>query len=196
MRRTLASLTTGIVVAGLMTAVPAHAAPIDQGHETFTGSNDFTCDTIDPAIPTRDEYDVRINFLFNQRGGPNVFPYYRESVSGTHVYTNETTGGTYSQVFTANSQDHKIIDNGDGTITIIAQGTGAEHWKDTNGNIVLRGAGQYQFSVDIDYNGTPGNPDDDVEVPDSFRLIHSPTGHDDFYAGPRDFCADLLEFTS
>ncbi len=59
---------------------------------------------------------------------------------------------------------------------------------------MLRSAGQFQFSIDIDYMGTPGDPDDDVEVPNSYQLIHSRTGRDDLPG--RDFCADLREFTS
>src|SRR6185503_5857298 len=49
-------------------------------------------------------------------------------------------------------------------------------------------------TFDIDYNGTPGDPGDDVEVPDSFRVVRDSTGRNDL-AG-RDFCADLVEFTS
>ena len=51
-----------------------------------------------------------------------------------------------------------------------------------------------RFAFDIDYNGTPGDPSDDVEVPDSFRIVRPSTGHSDFSG--RDFCADLVEFTS
>jgi hypothetical protein len=59
---------------------------------------------------------------------------------------------------------------------------------------VLKDPGQFRFSFDIDYNGTPGDPDDDVEVPDSFQVVRSSTGHSDF--SDRNFCADLVEFTT
>ncbi len=120
MRRSIALLSTGLVVAGVMTGVPASAAPIDKGHFTVSGEEDFDCETVVPAVRTHHEWEARGSFVFNQRGGPNVFPYFRESLSGTNVYTNLETGGTYTQVFTGNSRDHKIIDNGDGTITIIS----------------------------------------------------------------------------
>jgi hypothetical protein len=42
--------------------------------------------------------------------------------------------------------------------------------------------------------GTPGNPDDDVFVEDSFQLVRASTGNSDF--SDRDFCADLAEFTT
>jgi hypothetical protein len=60
--------------------------------------------------------------------------------------------------------------------------------------LVLKDPGQVRFAFDVDYNGTPGDPSDDVEVPDSFRVVRDSTGRNDL-AG-RDFCADLVEFTS
>jgi hypothetical protein len=59
---------------------------------------------------------------------------------------------------------------------------------------LLKDPGQTRFAFDIDYNGTPVDPSDDVEVPDSFRIVRSSTGNSDL--SDRDFCADLVEFTS
>ena len=42
--------------------------------------------------------------------------------------------------------------------------------------------------------GNAGNPDDDVYVPDSFRIVRDSTGRNDTEG--RDFCADLVTFTS
>ena len=52
------------------------------------------------------------------------------------------------------------------------------------------------FGVDLLVPGTfaAGDPDDDVEVPGSFRIVRPSTGHSDL--SERDFCADLAEFTS
>ena len=57
-----------------------------------------------------------------------------------------------------------------------------------------RDPGQFRFAFDIDYNGTPGNPGDDVDVPDSFRVVRDSTGRNDLEG--RDFCADVVEFTT
>src|SRR4029078_688688 len=113
---------------------------------------------------------------------------------GTILYTNLDTGGTYTNVFTANSRDHTIVDNGDGTITITTFASGGSRFYDTNGKFVLKDPGQFRFAIDIDYNGTPGDPGDDVERPVSFGVGRASTGRNDL-AG-RDFCADLVEFTS
>jgi hypothetical protein len=190
MRGRAAFLIIGLAVASLVASTPATARPIDKGHfhDVFT-SDVYDCD----GTPAQDSGDVSGNFVFNQRGS-SPFPYYRESVHGTVVTTNLDTGGTFTNIFSVNSKDHTIVDNGDGTITITVIATGGSRFYDTNGKLVLKDPGQTRFAFDIDYNGTPGDPSDDVEVPDSFRIVRRSTGNSDF--SDRDFCADLVEFTS
>jgi hypothetical protein len=190
-RRSVLLLVAGLVLAGtLLVSTSATAKPIDKGHfhDVFTGDV-YDCD----GTPAQDSGDVSGNFVFNQRGS-SPFPYYRESVHGTVVTTNLETGGTYTNVFTANSKDHTIVDNGDGTITITTFASGTSRFYDADGNFVLKDPGQVRFAFDIDYNGTPGDPSDDVEVPDSFRIVRGSTGNSDL--SNRDFCADLVQFTS
>ena len=195
MRGRSAFLITGLAVASLaastlVTSTPATARPIDKGHfHDVSTSDPYDCD----GTLAQDSVDVSGNFVFNQRGS-SPFPYYRESVHGTVVTTNLDTGGTYTNVFTANTRDHTIVDNGDGTITITDFASGSSRFYDTDGNFVLKDPGQVRFAVDIDYNGTPGDPSDDVAVPDSFRVVRPSTGNSDLSG--RDFCADLVEFTS
>ena len=192
MRGRSALLVAGLAIAGVVAAsAPAGAAPIDKGNRVpVSDSNTFMCgDTL-----VQHDFTGVVNFTFNQRGGKNVFPFYRESLSGTDVFTNTDNGGTYTQVFTANSRDRKIVDNGDGTITIYSQASGTSRWYDTNGKLVLMDPGQFRWSIVIDYAGTPGDPSDDVEVPDSFQVVRESTGRNDLVN--RDFCADLFEFTS
>ncbi|MFC5177234.1 hypothetical protein [Nocardioides taihuensis] len=179
-------------MAGLLVSTPATAKPLDKGHFHDV----FTSDVYDCAgIPAQDEGDVSGNFLFNQRGGSrHPFPYYRESVHGTVVSTNLDTGGTYTNVFTGNSKDQTIVDNGDGTITITVFASGGSRYYDQDGTLVLKDPGEVRFAFDVDYNGTPGNPEDDVEVPDSFRIVRDSTGRNDLEG--RDFCEDLAEFTT
>jgi hypothetical protein len=191
MRGRSALLIAGLAITGsVLASTPATAKPIDKGHfhDVFTGDV-YDCD----GTPAQDSGDVSGNFLFNQRGS-SPFPYFRESVHGTVVTTNLDTGGTYTNVFTSNSRDHTIVDNGDGTITITVFASGGSRFYDADGNFVLKDPGQVRFAFDIDYNGTPGGPNDDVEVPDSFRIVRGSTGNSDF--SDRDFCADLVEFTS
>ena len=191
MRGRFALLTAGLAITGsVLATTPATAKPIDKGHfnDVFT-SDVYNCD----GTQAQDSGHVSGNFVFNQRGS-SAFPYYRESVRGTIVTTNLENDGTYTNVFTANSRDHTIVDNGDGTITITTFASGGSRFYDTNGKFVLKDPGQVRFAFDIDYNGTPGDPSDDVEIPDSFRLVRGSTGNSDL--SDRDFCADLVEFTS
>ena len=186
----LAVTASAATVAALLTGAPAIARPIDSGHATDTFESDvYDCD----GIPARDTGTAHINFTFNQRGS-SPFPYYRESVRFTGVTTNLTTGGTFTNIATLNSRDHKITDNGDGTITILVNASGGSRYYDQFGKLVLKDPGNVRFAVDVDYNGTPSDPDDDVEVPDSFRIVRPSTGNSDFSG--RDFCADLRQFTS
>ena len=191
MRAGSAFLITGLAIAGsVLASTPASAQPIDKGHFHDVSTSDvYDCN----GTPAQDSVDVSGNFVFNQRGS-SPFPYYRESVHGTVVTTNLQNGGTFTNVFTANSRDHTIVDNGDGTITITEFASGGSRFYDTNGKLVLRDPGQFRFAFDIDYNGTPGDPSDDVEIPDSFRVVRDSTGRND--TAGRDFCADLVEFTN
>jgi hypothetical protein len=184
-------LVAGIAVAGTVVAsTPAMARPIEQGHFHDVSTSDIYDDC---GIPAQDSVDVSGNFVVNQRGS-SPFPYYRESIHGTVVSTNLENGGTYTNVFTSNSKDQVIHDNGDGTITITVFASGGSRFYDTDGNFVLKDPGEVRFAFDVDYNGTPSDPTDDEEIPDSFRLVRGSTGNSDF--SDRDFCADLVEFTS
>ena len=189
-RSVIAFLITGLAVASLVASTPANAKPIDKGHfHDVSTSDPYDCD----GTQAQDSVDVSGNFVFNQRGS-SPFPYYRESVHGTVVTTNLDTGGTYTNVFTANTRDHTIVDNGDGTISITDYASGGSRFYDTHGKLVLKDPGQVRYAFDINYNGTPGDPSDDVEIPDSFRIVRPSTGNSDLSG--RDFCADLVEFTS
>jgi hypothetical protein len=191
MRERSTLLITGLAVAGLLVSTPATAKPLDKGHFHDVFTDVYDCN----GTPAQDDGDVRINFLLNQRGGTkHPFPYYRESAHGTIVTTNLNTGGTFTQVFSNNGRDHKIVNNGDGTITITVFASGGFRAYDQNGKLVLRDPGQVRFAFDVDFNGTPGNPDDDEDIDGSFRIVRESTGRNDTQG--RDFCADLVEFTT
>jgi hypothetical protein len=98
------------------------------------------------------------------------------------------------KVLNASSKNQTIVNNGDGTITLTVFTAGGSRYYDQNGKLVLKAPGEVRFAIDVDYNGTPGNTDDDQEVPDSFRIVRESTGRNDIQG--RDFCADLVEFTT
>ena len=180
-----------LAAAGLITAAPADAKPLDRGHFHDVSTDSFDCD----GTPVQQTDEVDVNFLFNQRGGSkHPFPYFRESIRETVTWTNLDNGGTFTLVQTANRADHKIVDNGDGTITIYQYASGGARYYDTNGTLVLKDPGEIRFAFEVNYNGTPGNPDDDQEVEGSFRVIRPSTGRND--TDGRDFCDDVRQFTT
>ena len=63
-----------------------------------------------------------------------------------------------------------------------------------DGKLVLRDPGLIRFEFLVDHNGTPSDPSDDVEVPDSFAIVKGSTGLNETEG--RDFCEDILLFTS
>jgi hypothetical protein len=192
MRGRSAGLILGLAIANALVATtPATAKPLEKGHFHDVFTNFFTCATT--GTPVREDVDVSGSFLVNLRGSSD-FPYFRESVHGTIAWTNLNTGGTFTQAFASTSKDQTIVDNGDGTITITSFASGGSRYYDRDGNLVLRDPGEIRFAVEIDYNGTPSDPSDDEEVEGSFRVVRDSTGLNETEG--RDFCADLVEFTS
>lgn len=178
------------VAAGAVTAVPAGGQVFSHEHFHISAVSDpYDCE----GIPAVDSTEVDILGTGVLRGS-SPFPYFREHDAGTTVTTNLDTGGTYTNVFALNTQDLKITDNGDGTITITEDAAGSSRYYDQFGNFVLKDPGTVRFAFDVNYNGTPGNPDDDLFVPGSFRIIRPSTGNSDLSG--RDFCADLRQFTT
>jgi len=191
LRTTAAATCLGLITLGLTLAPsPATSRPIDKGHFHESETNFFTCQTT--HTPTREDVDLDVNFLFNQRGS-SAFPYYKENVRGSVTWTNLDNDGTFTNVFSVVRADHNITDNGDGTATIETWAAGGSKYYDNAGNQVLLDPGTIRFAFEVDYNGTPGNPDDDSEVDGSFRVIRESTGRTDTTG---DFCTDLVKYSS
>lgn len=191
LRTTAAATCCGLITLGLILAPsPATSRPIDKGHFHESETNFFTCQTT--GTPTREDVDVDVNFLFNQRGS-SAFPYFKENVRGSVTWTNLDNDGTFTNVFTVVRADHNITDNGDGTATIETWAAGGSKYYDNAGNQVLLDPGTIRFAFEVDFNGTPGNPDDDTEVDGSFRVIRESTGRTDTTG---DFCVDLVKYSS
>jgi hypothetical protein len=176
------------LVGGLVVSAPAAAQPVEKGrfHDVFTDF--FDCD----GTPTQLDGDVFGNFLGVRRGSELV--YFRDSVRGTLVYTNLNTGGTYTEIFATSRRDAQVIDNGDGTLTIVVHAAGSSRFYDTDGNFVLADPGQLRFQFMVDHGGTPEDPFDDVEIEGTFEIVRESTGRNDTQG--RDFCEDLVTFTS
>ena len=110
------------------------------------------------------------------------------------MFTNLNNGGTYTNVFAANSREHKIVDNGDGTITIFVQGSGVDRWYESNGRLVLVDSGNFRFAIDTSTSTAhPATPVTTRKSPTP-SVVRDSTGRNDIT--DRDFCEDLLKFTT
>jgi hypothetical protein len=121
--------------------------------------------------------------------GPNApAPYFADRFRSTMVYTNPETELTYTVVRVRQSKDLRIVDNGDGTLTLTGLNTGSLWAYGPDGELLGRQNGLTLETFLVDTLGTP-DPDDDVLTPEG----------DPFTAGlvtTDNFCADFLSATS
>jgi hypothetical protein len=168
-------------------ASPASAAVIVHEHFVDAGSEPFDeCDGIDAEVSWND----RVHEIIRARGNDGLV-YFKANVHSTTVFTNLDTGGTYTNVENFTDRDLKVVDNGDGTLTITIASSGSFKWFDADGNRVLKGAGQFRAELTVDHGGTPTDPTDDVEL--DFVVVKQ-AGQDE--TAGRDFCEDLALFTT
>ena len=84
------------------------------------------------------------------------------------------------------------MDNGDGTLTMTISNRGNSKWSGSDGKLLFVTAGNFTFQITVDHGGTPptlGRRGDRG----SFTVVKE-TGVDK--TAGRDFCEDLLFFTS
>lgn len=145
-----------------------------------------------PQVPflVRFQGTGRGSFLGVRRGDGLV--YFADHVRIRESYTNVQNGKSLSQKIAVNSKDQTIVDNGDGTLTIIFKVTGRTFVYGPDGSRLFVDAGVFMGELLVDHNGTPGNPEDDGE-PEFIGEVKLAGRHD---TADRDFCADVLQFLS
>ena len=111
--------------------------------------------------------------------------YFAEHVIVETSFTNPDTGATMTTVERSVSKDLHVIDNGDGTLTVVVLATGNYTMYGADGKAIGRNPGQFRFELLVDHGGTPTDPDDDVEL--DFQVLKDSTGRSD------DFCAVALQ---
>ena len=105
------------------------------------------------------------------------------------VDTYSANGKTFVLDQHGNVRDHKIEDNGDGTLTI--------WFKDSvrtevllNGEFLFHDSGLFESAILVDHNGTPSDPEDDVFISD----FGDSRQHGRSDTLDRDFCEDIATF--
>lgn len=175
-------------VLGLGLAAPGVAAPLEQGTGRDAGSEDIEDFCGSSGTVTR-TFEVHFSFLVNPRGKDGI-PYFLENLQGTETFARPSTGGGLRHEFRVTNKDQKIIDNGDGTLTILVQSTGSDKFYWLHGPRFIS-AGLVSFEILIDHGGTPTDPSDD-EFLDFLGYVALHGRLDTLY---RDFCEDWFAFT-
>ena len=203
MRKTALLSTLGAAASLVLMTSPAQAAPPtsvwEPVHESITETlppaddpefTDFCGFTAENPVEHAYSADLE---LFEQLRGGSAFPYFAVRGTATDVYTNPDTRETFTTTNTFFDKDLRIVDNGDGTITITFNTVFEQRVYGSDGELLFVDRGHIRDAVIIDYNDTPGDPDDDVfvsSVEGAFRAV----GH--LETEDRDFCEDFIEFTS
>lgn len=189
--RRLAVLAASVGLLGAGTASAA-AQPIENSH--FHGSSSHVeqdegaCTDVPFPVLHEQDYDARIQILPK---GPDGFGHFSMTYVNRGVYTNTDTGATFTTTTTARESDLRIVDNGDGTITITGAMRGTTVVRDEQGGVVGIDSLRTTFESVRDLNGTPEDWSDDTEV--SFTESE-PVGVSTL--GGLDECAMALELLS
>jgi hypothetical protein len=96
--------------------------------------------------------------------GPDKLIYFADHVAFTSVLTNPANGNMLTDKGRVLTKDLKVVDNGDGTLTVTILATGPFTLYSPDGKAIARDPGQIRFALLIDHAGTPTDPSDDTEL--------------------------------
>lgn len=181
---------TALVAAISMLAITAEARPLERERFVVSGSEvieDF-CDV--EGLTVLEQFEDHVNITFNARGKDGL-AYFTGTVHGWSSWTNTANGKTLTQVYNFVDKDQKVVDNGDGTLTILVLSAGGEKVYGPDGKLLFKDPGQTRFEVLIDHAGTPSDPSDD-EFLEFLGIVKPSTGVNDLDG--RDFCEDIQTF--
>ena len=162
-RRALATVavTIGVLGAGSVTG-PVAAEPLEHGaiHFEFSETVENFCDV--PGLTVLIEGVVDGKVLINRRG-PDGLIHFMELDRVHVVYTNLANGIAISEDGQVLQKDVRVVDNGDGTLTITILGTAGHIVAyGPDGDVIGRQAGVRRLQILVDHGGTPTDPSDDV----------------------------------
>lgn len=166
----------------------ATAAPPEIDHWEAVDSEPFLgC----PGLNIQHSFDYEGSTRIVRHGKAGL-QYFTTTFRGSNLFTNLETGRSLRLDRAGVDKDAKIVDNGDGTLTIIVLATGSEKLY-ANGRLLFSNNGQIRFEVLVDHNGTPTDYTDDADGV-FIRIVKPSTGTNG--GDGRNFCADLQQFTS
>lgn len=185
----------GVVIIALVAsisilAVTAQAKPIVRERFVESGSEvieDF-CEV--EGLTVHEQFEDHVNLTFVGHGRDRI-AYFGATVHGWTSWTNTDNGKTLKSVYNFVDKDQKIVDNGDGTLTILVLNAGGGKIYGPDGKLLFKDPGQTRFEVLIDHGGTPSDPSDD-EFLEFLGVVKPSTGVNDLEG--RDFCEDIQTY--
>jgi hypothetical protein len=136
------------------------------------------------GLDLRVDSELHGHYQLNTQGRDGL-AYDRVVERGTEVFTNLANGKSLTLVWSGLSKDLSVVDNGDGTLTVIHMWTGPTKAYGPDGSLYGTSTGQSRAEWLIDNAGTPDDPFDDVFLAD-LGFVKG-VGTSDLV----DFCADV-----
>jgi hypothetical protein len=191
-RQLLAVAAAAAGVALALPAAPAAAGPAASGRFAVEREQLSEVETIEDfcgieGLTVETRWQNMFKGFFTYRGKDSI-PYWTGSMNGSFTIT-EADGTTSRIVWNFIDKDQRIVDNGDGTLTITVQGAGG--WKFIGPARTLRDPGMNRYQVLADHAGTPLDPFDDPDA-DFLGVIKESTGLNESGEG---LCEDFLVVT-
>lgn len=164
----------------------AHAKPLEH----FSGNNQgsFVREDFCGDMKVRIDFDYDFTVI-GRESGPDRIARYTVSSHGIETFTNLATGKTVTALSDSITQDVRLTNNGDGTITILYQTPGAARSFGPDGRLVFIDPRPSWYEVVIDLKGTPNDPSDDTVI--SEEVVREVAAHVD-----KDFCSAFRAATS
>lgn len=188
----LGAVVSAVGIAG-GSAVPASARPLEHNHFEESGSE--IAQVADPLFcagvvdfPVLHEWTAKGTFLVVHHG--DGFAYGGGPTRSTDTWTNTLNGETFTVTVTGQGRDHKITDNGDGTLTLEFANSGVQKVFGPAGELLFMDTGLFRAEVLIDHGGTPSDPSDDKFL----EFLGETAVHGQSDTLERDFCEDLVTF--
>jgi hypothetical protein len=167
-------------------ATPVGAKPLEHFSDNNQGS--FVIDEFCGGMEVRIDFDYDFTLVARQTG-PNRLPRYTVNQHGIETFTNLATGKSVTAFSDWVTQDVRVTDNGDGTLTVLYQIPGGARYFGPDGRVLLIDSRLSQLEVVLDHGGTPSDPSDDTFI--SEEVVREVAPHVD-----EDFCEAFRPATS
>jgi hypothetical protein len=155
-------LRAAIVLAALATVLvlPGSAFAAKTEHTTFDETFPENICGIDVTTHVEGVFN---GFQYSTQGG---FPLFKGTFHQTVTWT-AANGKFVVASSDGMSKDFQVVDNGNGTITVYTALDGQPNvLRTATGQALVRARGRLVVATVLDYNGTPGNDEDDIFISD------------------------------